>query len=196
VLNRKKKLRKNQYLSVGLILLLLLVAVPVGAQTANGGDVSYSGDDLYDPAAGGLPAISLNPVPQRSIRSSGMTLSGDDPYDPAAFGLDPLFDPLPLDWAAERHTTSFSGDDPYDPAAGGKPQQSVAGSGWHSSSELPCAPTASDLKARRSWSVDGGLSGDDAYDPAAGGTPELSLLAMGLDLIACGPTVSLELLNG
>jgi len=40
-----------------------LLSVPVSAQAADVSDVSYSGDDLYDPAAGGLLSISLEPVP-------------------------------------------------------------------------------------------------------------------------------------
>jgi hypothetical protein len=51
---------------------------------------SYSGDDLYDPAAN--PALRdepvADPVLQDSHRSlSGGSYSGDDPYDPAAGGL-------------------------------------------------------------------------------------------------------------
>jgi len=53
---------------------------------------SYSGDDLYDPAAN--PALRnvtvADPVPQDSNHSlSGGSYSGDDPYDPAAGGLNP-----------------------------------------------------------------------------------------------------------
>ena len=55
MLNGKKQLTRTQCLSAGLIFLLLLVAMPVAAQTAEVGDVSYGGDDPYDPAAGGLP---------------------------------------------------------------------------------------------------------------------------------------------
>ncbi len=124
MLDRVKQLKRTQYLSVGLIFLPLLVATPVAAQTVGVGDVSYSGDDAYDPAAGGPPALS------------------------------------------------------------------AAGFVWSSGSEFACAPSAGELEARRSRSVDGGFSGDDAYDRAAGGTPELSLLAIGLDLVACAPTVS------
>ncbi|MEJ2711246.1 MAG: hypothetical protein P8074_26800 [Anaerolineales bacterium] len=51
---------------------------------------SYSGDDLYDPAAN--PALrnelGANPLSQDSNRSlTGHSYSGDDPYDPAAGGL-------------------------------------------------------------------------------------------------------------
>jgi hypothetical protein len=186
---RRKQFTKTEYLSVGLVLLLLLVAVPVGAQTVDVGDVSYSGDDPYDPAAGGLPAISLNPVSQPDFPSGAATLSGDDSYDPAAGGLDPLSDPWVSEWAARRHFTTLSGDDAYDPAAGGTPQLYVAAPVSSSGSEIACAPSDSELKARSTRSVDGGLSGDDAYDPAAGGTPEQSLLDIGVDLVDCLPTV-------
>jgi hypothetical protein len=124
VLNRTKQSKRIQYLSVSLVLVLLLLAIPVAAQTAGEGVRSYSGDDPYDPAAGGLPALS----------GAGFTQGTD-------------FD-------------------------------------------LPCAPSDSELEARRSRSVPGGYSGDDPYDPAAGGTPELSLLAMGIDLVDCAPVIS------
>ena len=75
MLNRKQ-LTKTQVLSAGLIIVLLLVAVPVAAQSADVGDGSYSGDDPYDPAAGGLPAISLNQVSLGSVASSATSLSG------------------------------------------------------------------------------------------------------------------------
>lgn len=63
--------------------------------------ISYSGDDDYDPAAGGQPLF---------VPTHASSYSGDDAYDPAA----------------ERHAkliralaSSYSGDDAYDPAAGG-----------------------------------------------------------------------------
>jgi hypothetical protein len=157
MLNRRKQSMRNQYLPVSLILVLLLVAIPVVAQTEGVGDGNYSGDDAYDPAAGGLPAISGAAAPQRINRRGATTLSGDDAYDPAAGGLPAI------SWAGFTQDTDF---------------------------DLPCAPTASELEARRSRSVDGGFSGDDAYDPAAGGTPERSLLAMGLELVVCAPVAS------
>jgi hypothetical protein len=190
MLNRKNQLLRNQVLSAGLILLLLLVAAPVAAQTGDGGGISYSGDDPYDPAAGGLPTISLNQVPLGSVASSATTLSGDDAYDPAAGGLDPLENVWVSEWVARRDITTLSGDDAYDPAAGGTPQLYAAVPAPSSGSEVACALSDSELKARRALSVEGGLSGDDAYDPAAGGTPELSLLEIGVELVACAVTAS------
>jgi len=62
VLNRMEQLKRTQYLSVGLIFLLLLVATPVAAQAGCVGDGSYSGDDAYDPAAGCTPELSVTAV--------------------------------------------------------------------------------------------------------------------------------------
>ena len=185
MLNREQFTRA-QVLSAGLIVLLLLVAVPVAAQTADVGDISYSGDDPYDPAAGGLPAISLDPIRQQEFASSATTFSGDDAYDPAAGGLDSLANVWVSEWAARRHITTLSGDDAYDRAAGGTPQLYVAATAQGSGPEVAC----SELEARGALSVEGGFSGDDAYDPAAGGTPELSLLDIGVDLVACAVIVS------
>ena len=190
MLNGKKQLTRTQCLSAGLIFLLLLVAMPVAAQTAEVGDVSYGGDDPYDPAAGGLPTISLNPVPQHNIWGCSTTLSGDDPYDPAALCLLLLSDAWAPERTARRQTTTFSGDDLYDPAAGGLPAFSVTRAGRNPGSEISCAPSADEPEARRTQLVDGGFSGDDAYDPAAGGTPERSLLASGLELADCVPITS------
>jgi len=82
---------------------------------------SYSGDDAYDPAAGGLGIelqlpVSINEKP--ALRSGGY--NGDDVYDPAAGGLSigqkqPVTD-MEKDFFNKG---SYSGDDPYDPAAGG-----------------------------------------------------------------------------
>ena len=190
MLNRVKQLKQTQYLSVGLIFLLLLVATPVAAQTVGAGVGSYSGDDAYDPAAGGLLAISVAAVSQQDGRSGATTLSGDDAYDPAAGGLPAISVAAAPQRITRSGATTWSGDDAYDPAAGGLPAISVAGLVQSSGSEVACAPSASELEARRAWSVDGGLSGDDAYDPAAGGTPELSLLAIRVELVTCAPAVT------
>ena len=184
MLNRKQ-LTRSQVLSAGLIVLLLLAAVPVAAQTGDVGKASYSGDDGYDPAAGGLPAISLSPGSLGSIASSATSLSGDDAYDPAAGGLEPLVNHWVSEWAARRHITTLSGDDAYDRAAGGTPQLYVAVTAQSSGSAVACAPSESELEARSALAVQGGFSGDDAYDPAAGGTPEQSLQNFGVDLLAC-----------
>jgi hypothetical protein len=101
--------------------MLLLAGAPVAAAGGDGGSGSYSGDDEYDPAAGGLPALSLNEAGGHFLRSSGMNYSGDDEYDPAAGGLPALS----LNEAGGHFLRSsgmnYSGDDEYDPAAGGTP---------------------------------------------------------------------------
>ncbi len=74
-------------------------AVPIPLYTD-----SYSGDDAYDPAADGLA---------RPQQNYAVTFSGDDAYDPAAGGRAV---PIPL------YTDSYSGDDAYDPATEGPVQ--------------------------------------------------------------------------
>ena len=157
-------------LPVALLLTLILASVPaaLGLEAEDhrvGSDLaaspSYSGDDAYDPAAGGTPSLSLSAIPQRAFLSAALS---------AAAG--------------------FSGDDAYDPAAGGTPELSVAGLVWGSGSDLACSLPDEEIEARGAWSVEGGFSGDDAYDAAAGGMPELSLLAFAGDstlLAACEP---------
>ena len=156
MLARTETLNKTKYLSLGLIFLLLLVAAPVAAQAAVVGEHSYSGDDAYDPAAGGLPALSAFAVPQRATRIAASTLSGDDAYDPAAGGLPTLSavssvqnsgSALPCAPSADeleaRSTRwvdgGFGGDDDYDPAAGGIPEVSLLDMGLDL---LACAPLA------------------------------------------------------
>lgn len=71
--------------SLGITLALLaLVATFSGPSLA--GDHTYSGDDDYDPAAGGLPELSVDASPDRATPALAPTLSGDDAYDPAAGG--------------------------------------------------------------------------------------------------------------
>jgi len=187
VFNRFKQRKQTEYLSVGLIFLMLLSAIPVAAQTAGSADRSYSGDDAYDPAAGGLPSLTVAAIPHRIIPTGATTFSGDDSYDPAAGGL-PVLSVAALPQRIIRSdATTFSGDDAYDPAAGGLSAPSVAGLIQSDGSEIACRLSDDEIEARGTWSVEGGFSGDDAYDPAAGGTPELSLLAFGVDLVTCVP---------
>jgi hypothetical protein len=84
----------------GLLITLVLIAVPFTAFAQDGGN--YSGDDVYDLAAGALSA----PNPQFV-----MNFSGDDTYDLAADGQ-------PTETPA-HYAKRFSGDDDYDSAAGG-----------------------------------------------------------------------------
>lgn len=98
-----------------------LGSVPAAPQRLPGPYYSYSGDDAYDPAAGGLN-LGQRPsdiVKGQPVRKSG-GYSGDDAYDTAAGGLSlkqkqPVTD-MEKDFFNKG---SYSGDDPYDPAAGG-----------------------------------------------------------------------------
>ena len=135
-----------RYLFAGSLILLLVVAFPLAAAASLDGK-SYSGDDPYDPAAGGFPGLYL------SVDGS---LSGDDAYDLAAGALP--------ERGALVFAAGFSGDDAYDPAAGG-----LAAVSLFSVAELRGELAECDASA---LSVAGGLSGDDLYDPAAGGNPD------------------------
>jgi hypothetical protein len=122
--------------------------------------VRYSGDDAYDPAAGARP--------ERAFRSAGSaaSFSGDDAYDLAAGSQPTLF-------ANRARAVRYSGDDAYDPAAGAQPERAfrTTGSAASFSGDDAYDPAASRqpaLFANRSRAVS--YSGDDAYDPAAAGT--------------------------
>lgn len=138
---RKFKLSDSRFLVAGSLILLLLAAFPLAAAA------SYSGDDPYDPAAGGFPEL---------YASVAASFSGDDAYDLAA-GANP-------ERGALLFAAGFSGDDAYDPAAGGLAAVSV-----FTVTDLRAELAACDLSA---LVVSGGFSGDDAYDPAAGGNPD------------------------
>ena len=102
--------------------LLVLITLPTLVFAQGGG--SYSGDDLYDPAAGSLEAqtaqfvanfsgddaydLAAGGQPAKSPPAFVNRFSGDDAYDPAAGGL--YYEPT------LRYVTNFSGDDAYDPA--------------------------------------------------------------------------------
>ena len=143
------------------------------------GGHTYSGDDAYDPAAGGTPELSVFALPGRAAPAAAGTLSGDDDYDPAA-GSAPELSVVALPQRAAVAASTFGGDDAYDPAAG-------------VSALAICALSADEIAARSALTINGGYSGDDDYDPAAGGAPELSLLAFVNDdgLVAnCDPVAS------
>jgi hypothetical protein len=124
-----------RYMLVGTLILLLAVSFPLAAAAGGASAASYSGDDAYDPAAGGLSAYE-SPSESASPNQAGLAFSagysGDDAYDPAAGGLSASFslaaegddcdDPSGL-----ASVGSFSGDDAYDPAAGGIPNSSLMG---------------------------------------------------------------------
>ncbi|MFC2030857.1 hypothetical protein ACFLWA_09040 [Chloroflexota bacterium] len=57
-----------------------------GEEPAYVAAATYSGDDDYDPAAGGEPEQSVAAVSQGSVSETATSFSGDDDYDPAAGG--------------------------------------------------------------------------------------------------------------
>jgi hypothetical protein len=125
------------------------------------GGGTFSGDDAYDPAAGGLAVLmSAGDV-------VGATFSGDDAYDPAAGALVVLMS------AGDVVGATFSGDDAYDPATGALAVLRSAGDvvGASYSGDDAYDPAADGLAVLMfAGDVTGAtFSGDDAYDPAAGG---------------------------
>jgi hypothetical protein len=99
---RNAKLLDSRYLLAGPLVLLLLVAFPLAAAAGSVDGSSYSGDDAYDPAAGGFPEL---------YASVAASFSGDDAYDLAAGAIP--------ERGALIFAAGFSGDDAYDAAAGG-----------------------------------------------------------------------------
>ena len=193
-----------RYAVVGITILLLLALAPLAA--AMGGETgatysgddnydpaaggipelsvvvvagSFSGDDAYDPAAGGEPELSVVAVPSQLASAAASSLSGDDAYDPAAGAYLELSAVAVPKQFASAAISSFSGDDAYDPAAGGLPAPGVFDMTEGSTQIVNCDAAGN--------TVAGGYSGDDAYDPAAGGNPEMS--AMGF---ACAPAADLS----
>ena len=124
-----------RYVLAGTLILLLLAVFPLAAAADHRSDLSYSGDDAYDPAAGGLRALSV--VAESDVASYGsaglamaVSYSGDDAYDPAAGGLPALStvavtasqsDVVDCGPVGSPIVGRYSGDDAYDPAAGGNP---------------------------------------------------------------------------
>jgi hypothetical protein len=150
---RNAKALNSRYVLVGSLVLLLLGAFPFAAAAGSLDGSSYSGDDAYDPAAGGFPDL---------YTGAAFSLSGDDAYDIAAGGIP--------ERGAFIFAAGFSGDDAYDPAAGGLESvslfsvaEALRGLAFCDSTEL------ADV---------GRFSGDDAYDPAAGGNPDGAALAL------------------
>jgi hypothetical protein len=160
-----------RYMLVGTLILLLAVSFPLAA-AAGASDVSFSGDDAYDPAAGGLFA-SESPSESTSLVQAGLAFrggySGDDAYDAAAGGLFASESPsesTSLVQAGLAFRGGYSGDDAYDPAARGL------------SASFSLAAEGDDCDDPSGLASVGSFSGDDAYDPAAGGIPNSSLMAM------------------
>lgn len=189
--NRNKAWYRMLSAVVGLLTVFLTVLYPAVSFADEGG--GYSGDDAYDPAAGGEPEKSLITRLQGSTSSAASTYSGDDAYDPAAGGQ-----PETSLIAANQRSTpiaasSYSGEDAYDPAAGGTPELRAATLSAADASSVDCGLSADEISGRSALQVSGGFSGDDAYDPAAGGMPELSLLPFAENpglLAACTPALS------
>jgi hypothetical protein len=126
---------RTRYVVAGMLLLALLAAAPFAGAVSASSAASYSGDDAYDPAAGGFPALAF--VMARA------SYSGDDAYDPAAGdilglaagGIDTSYSAaIACDPAALAIAGGYSGDDAYDPAAGGNPDGAPLA--------LACAPDA------------------------------------------------------
>jgi len=145
---------------VGAAILCLLAATPLAAVAGDEGLGRYSGDDPYDPAAGGTPELSVVMTSERPVFRSVFRYSGDDPYDPAAGGtpelsvvafvadVSPPVDCVPSAdelnrRAAMRVAGGYSGDDPYDPAAGGTPELSLLAFADASGRMLACVPAIS-----------------------------------------------------
>ena len=150
---RNAKLSNSRYLLVGSLVLLLLGAFPLAAAAGSGDGSTYSGDDAYDPAAGGFPEL---------YASVAASFSGDDAYDVAA-GAFP-------ESGALIFAAGFSGDDAYDPAAGGLEAVSLI--------SVADALAAVTLCDETELADVGRFSGDDAYDLAAGGNPDGDLFAL------------------
>lgn len=120
-----------RYILIGTLILLLAASFPVVAAAGHLNEASFSGDDIYDPAAPLYAAgeSEIDGLDEASLAFSG-GYSGDDAYDPAAGGLYESFL-----FAAEgddcdspsglASVGSFSGDDAYDSAAGGIPNSSL-----------------------------------------------------------------------
>lgn len=150
---RNVKSFKSNYLLVGSLVLLLMGAFPLAAAAGAIDGSSYSGDDAYDPAAGGFPEL---------YSGAAFSFSGDDAYDLAAGGFP--------ERGALIFAAGFGGDDAYDPAAGGLEAVSLFSVAEALAGPVFCDPSElADL---------GRFSGDDAYDLAAGGNPDGDLLAL------------------
>jgi hypothetical protein len=186
----KSKLSEVRYALLGLMALLLVAFSPAALNATGGGGLS--GDDAYDPAAGGLPqllpAAALTPVTSRV--SGGY--SGDDAYDSAAGGLPQLLPAAALPQAFTGIPAIYSGDDVYDPATESYDlgDLGVGAVLTENSPSADCGLTAGEIAGRIAVRTPGGFSGDDAYDTAAGGIPELSVAISGGEpgqLAACVP---------
>ena len=106
----KRKKTWNRLLSVmvGLMTICLTVLLPAVSFASDGGG-TYSGDDAYDPAAGGTPEESVSAIFKDNAAPLDCGLSAGEISRRIAL----------------RVPGGCSGDDPYDPAAGGIPELSL-----------------------------------------------------------------------
>jgi hypothetical protein len=155
------RLSNVRFVMAGTLILVLLVALPLTAAAGQANSSSLSGDDAYDPAAGGFARLAGIPASN----------SGDDPYDPAA-GFAGFSD------RSASFVASISGDAAYDPAAGGLAALST----------FPLSAALSDVSGcyLAALPSSGGFSGDDAYDLAAGGNPDGEIFGLACLLDATG----------
>ena len=163
----KNGLNRLSYALIATLMLLFVAVAPLAAAPVSGSFDSLSGDAAYDPADGGLEALSV--WSGRSMSRAASTFSGNDAYDLAAGAFPGLF--------VASFAGSLSGDAAYDAAAGGLAFGS-AGSMSRAASTFS-GNDAYDLAAGAFpglflASFAGSLSGDAAYDAAAGGLAGLS----------------------
>jgi hypothetical protein len=108
MIDRKRSWRRMRSAMVGLMAMLLVI-LPLATSFAGEAGGSYSGDDAYDPAAGGTPGEAVKVL----------SANGPSPL-PCALAEDEI-----ASRNASRIPGGFSGDDAYDPAAGGTPELSL-----------------------------------------------------------------------
>lgn len=133
--------RKNGFygrgvLVAGLLVVLLAALVPGAAalHTTAADDASFSGDDAYDPAAGGLvflPSVALSVRADLAFSARWAALGASYAPDYAAIATvsSARWAALGANYTGRPSVTglllgvpsSLSGDDAYDPAAGSVP---------------------------------------------------------------------------
>lgn len=107
---------------------------PSGSLAMASAAASFSGDDAYDPAAGGNPEIALANA-QRFVANSAA----------GAYAL-LACDSNGYENSLASASGSYSGDDDYDPAAGGTPEQSVLAFASAYGNLIACGPTGGALQ--------------------------------------------------
>jgi hypothetical protein len=184
-----RRIPMNTLRFVSLDTLFVLLSAIIWAPAALGSDAgihSFSGDDAYDPAAGGTPQLSVGALTEWSVPATTARAAGEELAEPTPGVFLPFENYPNLPASAPEMETAESVASvilPFelDPAAGGTPEQSVVTLIPDVSWLVACSPSAGEAIAQNAWATSGGFSGDDDYDPAAGGAPELSLLAFVAD---------------